>query len=51
MNGRYVLFLLVGFAGLTVLLYAAMGISQQRTPTPPDAVQVEFFSIWFSDCS
>jgi cytochrome c peroxidase len=39
MNRRYVLFVLIGFIGLTVLLYSAMGISQQRTPTAPDAVQ------------
>jgi hypothetical protein len=36
---RYAILFLVSFAGLTVLLYSTMGISQQRTPPAPDAVQ------------
>jgi hypothetical protein len=48
------IFFLVSFAGLTVLLYSTMGISQQRTPPAPDTVQeaqtprqdtVEFFDL------
>jgi len=36
---RYAILFLVSFAGFTVLLYSTMGISQQRTPAAPDAVQ------------
>ena len=36
---RYAILFLVSFAGLTVLLYSTMGISQQRTPPAPDTVQ------------
>ena len=39
MNRRYVSFALVGVVVLTLVLYAATGIGQQRTPTLSDAVQ------------
>jgi hypothetical protein len=39
MYRRYVLFILVGVIGLTLLLYSAVGITQQRTPTAAEAVQ------------